>query len=162
MQCMMIWHHLNTNPSRKFCKNLNNFEKSQKFSKTPNFRSKDMKCMIKRGIKDLTREEEQDQGKKSLGNEVWSEREKFRRWKGWKQSREIEDKWSHIARIIYIENHNPRQIESCQELKSTREAIKELSKGFLSKGARWIDIAIEQPESISMECVINLILFFGS
>ena len=38
-----------------------------------------MKCMIKRGIKDLTSEEEQDQGRKSLGNEVWSEREKFGR-----------------------------------------------------------------------------------
>ena len=38
-----------------------------------------MKCMIKRGIKDLTSEEEQDQGRKTLGNEVWSEREEFGR-----------------------------------------------------------------------------------
>ena len=34
------------NPSQKFCKNLKNFEKSQKVSKTPKDRSKDMKCMI--------------------------------------------------------------------------------------------------------------------
>ena len=34
------------NPSQKFLKNLNNFEKSQKFSKTPKVWSKDMKCMI--------------------------------------------------------------------------------------------------------------------
>ena len=34
-------------PIPKICKHLNKFEKSQKFSKTPNFRSKDMKCMIK-------------------------------------------------------------------------------------------------------------------
>ena len=54
-------------PSQKFHKNLNNFEESQKFSKTPKFRSKDTKCMIKRGIKDLTSEEEQDQGRKNLG-----------------------------------------------------------------------------------------------
>ena len=34
------------NPSQNFSKNLNNFEKSQKISKTPKVRSKDMKCMI--------------------------------------------------------------------------------------------------------------------
>ena len=54
-------------PSQKFHKNLINFEESQKFSKTLKFRSKDMKCMIKRGIKDLNSEEEQDQGRKLLG-----------------------------------------------------------------------------------------------
>ena len=46
MQCMMILNHSNKNPSQKFCKNLKNFEKSQKVSKTPKDRSKDMKCMI--------------------------------------------------------------------------------------------------------------------
>ena len=34
------------NSSQNFSKNLNNFEKSQKFSKTPKVRSKDMKCKI--------------------------------------------------------------------------------------------------------------------
>ena len=34
------------NPSLNFSKNLNNFEKSQKFSKPPKVRSNDMKCMI--------------------------------------------------------------------------------------------------------------------
>ena len=38
-----------------------------------------MKCMIKKRIKDLTNEEEQDQGPKTPGNEVWSEREEFGR-----------------------------------------------------------------------------------
>ena len=33
-------------PIRKFHKKLNNFEKSQKSSKTPKVRTKDMKCMI--------------------------------------------------------------------------------------------------------------------
>ena len=53
--------------------------------------------MTKWGIKDLTSEEEQDQGRKKLGNEVWSEREEFGRWNDWKQSREIEEKWSKIV-----------------------------------------------------------------
>ena len=34
------------NPSQNFSKYLNNFEKSQKISKSPKVRSKDMKCMI--------------------------------------------------------------------------------------------------------------------
>ena len=90
-------------PSQKFHKDLINFEKPQKFSKIPKVRSKGMKCMIKWGIKDLTSEEEQDQGLKTLGNEVCNEREEFGRWKGWKQSREIQEKWSEIVRILDIE-----------------------------------------------------------
>ena len=77
---------------------------TKQFWKTPNFRSKDMKCMIKKRIKDLTNEEEQDQGWKTLGNEVWSEREEFGRWKDSKQSREIEVNRFEIARRLYIEN----------------------------------------------------------
>ena len=34
------------NPSQNFHKNFINFEKPQKFSKTPKVRSKEMKCMI--------------------------------------------------------------------------------------------------------------------
>jgi len=44
MQCMK--GSFKRNPSQNFRKNLNNFEKSQKFSKTLKVRSKDMKCMI--------------------------------------------------------------------------------------------------------------------
>ena len=89
--------------SQKFHKNFINFEKPQIFSKIPKVRPKGMKCMIKWGIKDLTSWEEQDQGRKTLRNEIWSKREEFGRWKGWKKSREIEEKWSEIARILYIE-----------------------------------------------------------
>ena len=78
------------NPSQKFSKNFIDFEKSQNFPKTPKVRSQNVKCMMKWGIKDLTSEEEQDQGQRTLGNEVWSEREEFGRWKDSKQSREIE------------------------------------------------------------------------
>ena len=34
------------NPSHKYCKNLINFEKSQKLFKNPKLRLKSMKCMI--------------------------------------------------------------------------------------------------------------------
>ena len=71
MQCMMIGHPLNTNPSQKFCKNLNKFEKSQKFSKTPKFRSKDMKCMIK-GWKRIVLEREADlETEDWVGKWIW-------------------------------------------------------------------------------------------
>ena len=53
--------------------------------------------VIKWGIKDLTSEEEQDQGRKTLGNEVWSEREEFGKVRGQKVSREIKKKWTKIA-----------------------------------------------------------------
>ena len=69
-----VLNSLKQHPSQKFHKNFINFEKPQNFSKIPKVRSKGMKCMIKWGIKDLTSEEEQDQGRKTLGNEVWSER----------------------------------------------------------------------------------------
>ena len=59
---------------------------------------------MKRGIKDLTSEEEQDQGRRTLGIEVWSEWEVFGRWKYLKQSREIEENESEIARHLYIES----------------------------------------------------------
>ena len=34
------------NPTQKFYKNLNNFEKPQKLSKTPKHKSERMKCMV--------------------------------------------------------------------------------------------------------------------
>ena len=49
-----------------------------------------MKCMKNEGLRILTSEEEQNLGRKSLGNEVWSEREKFGKVRGQKGSREIE------------------------------------------------------------------------
>ena len=33
MQYMMIWHHLNTNPSQTFCKTLTNLKNSKNFQK---------------------------------------------------------------------------------------------------------------------------------
>ena len=59
--------------------------------------------MIKREIKDLTSEEKQDQGPRTLGNEVWSEWEVFGRWKELNQLREIEENGFEIARRLYIE-----------------------------------------------------------
>ena len=73
-------YHLGSNIqnlSQKFSKNFIDFEKSQNFPKTRKVRLQIVKCMMKRGIKDLTSEEEQDQGRRTLGNEVWSEREEF-------------------------------------------------------------------------------------
>ena len=73
-------YHLGSNIqnlSQKFSKNFIDFEKYQNFPKTRKVRLQIVKCMMKRGIKDLTSEEEQDQGRRTLGNEVWSEREEF-------------------------------------------------------------------------------------
>ena len=56
-----------------------------------------MKCMKNEGLRTLTSEEEQNQGRKSLGNEVWSEREEFGKVRGQKESREIEKSEARIA-----------------------------------------------------------------
>ena len=79
MQCMVIQdqiyktHPKNLAKTSLILKNLKTFQKPQKV------RSQDVKCMMKRGIKDLTSEEEHNQGRRTLGNEVWSEREEFGR-----------------------------------------------------------------------------------
>ena len=58
-------------PMPKIYKKLNNFEKSQKFSKTPKFRSKDMKCMIK-GWKRIILEREADlETEDWVGKWIW-------------------------------------------------------------------------------------------
>ena len=61
------------NPSQKFSENFIDFDKSQNFPKTPKVKSQKMKCMMKKGIKDLISEEKQDQGRRTLRNEVFSE-----------------------------------------------------------------------------------------
>ena len=56
-----------------------------------------MKCMKNEGSRTLTSEEEQNQGRKSLGNEVWSEKEEYGKVRGQKESREIEKSEARIA-----------------------------------------------------------------
>ena len=85
------------NPSQKFCKSLFNFEKPQIFQQTPKVRSQKMKYMKKWMRKSLTREKKWSWDRRTLGEKVWSDLEEFGRWKGWKQSREIEEKWSKIV-----------------------------------------------------------------
>ena len=117
MQCMMIWHHLNTNPSQKFCKNLNKFEKSQNFSKTPNFRSKDMKCMIK-GWKRIIPERE--------------------------ANLEIEN-WVGEWILVKERSLGSWEVRNCREVsrfKTRESAVKELSRicreVSIAKGFQWI------------------------
>ena len=76
----------------------------------------------------------------------------FGRWRnrmGRKRSRKMKLK---SRRSIYIEFHNSWWIKSYRELKrretAIEPAIEELSRGFQSKEARWIEIAIEKLSSI--------------
>ena len=62
-----------TKPFPKIEQNFIDFDKSQNFPKTPKVKSQKMKCMMKKGIKDLISEEKQDQGRRTLRNEVFSE-----------------------------------------------------------------------------------------
>ena len=59
-----------TKPIPKVSKNFIDFEKSQNLPKNPKILVKNMKCMMKRGIKDLTNEEDLDLGQKSTKDEV--------------------------------------------------------------------------------------------
>ena len=105
-----------TKPIPKFCKNLFDFENSQIFQQTLKVRSQKMKCMKKWMRKSLIREKNWSWDQRTLGKEIWSEWERFRRWKDTKQSREIEEMRSEIARTLYIESLKSRQIKRCREV----------------------------------------------
>ena len=57
----------------------------------------------KEGKQDLTNEGRINLGRKTLGNEVWSEREVFGKVRSQKGSREIEKNEMEIALTLYIE-----------------------------------------------------------
>ena len=57
-------------PTQRFCEKLINFEKPQKFSKTPKVRSENMKCMIEWVKIDHTRWRKWSLDQKAFGFEV--------------------------------------------------------------------------------------------
>ena len=63
MQCMSIHDHLNKTQHK-------NFAKTSSFLKPQKFRTKSMKCMIREGKQDHTRERKVNLGRKSSGFEV--------------------------------------------------------------------------------------------
>ena len=74
--------------------------------------------MKNEGLRTLTKEEKLDLSHKSLGNEVWSEKEVFGKVRRPKGSREIEKNEKEIVLTFYIEIPVSRWIERCRELKS--------------------------------------------
>ena len=107
--------------------------------------------VIKWGIKDLTSEEEQDQGRKTLGNEVWSER---RVWEG-ERSKSIERDREEMNKNCadplnrnFINLDRSRCVERCWEFKRRFLAVEELSRIYrevsIAKESRWIEEAIER------------------
>ena len=87
-------------PSQKFHNNFINFEKPQKFFKSP---KKFGQMHEKEGLGPLPSEEQLDLGRKVLEDEVWSERERFWKVKSLERSREIEQNEVRIALNKYIE-----------------------------------------------------------
>ena len=101
--------------------------------------------MKNEGLRTLTSDEELDLGRKSLGNEVWSEREVFGKVRSQKGLREIKKNEMEIVLTLYIENPVSRWIKMCQDLlrvKTQEIAIEQLSRNCrevsVAKGARWI------------------------
>ena len=90
MQCMKFLRVNLQNPSRKFHKNLFDFEKPQILQKSQKFRFQRMKCMKMRESKLTKWREILENAWKILGKEVWSEREWFGRWTGSEKSRKWE------------------------------------------------------------------------
>ena len=84
-------------PIPKFQQKLINFEKLQNFSKTPKPRFQNMKCMKTREKKLTKWREKLEKAWKTLGNEVWSERECFGRWEDKFVEREIEKNEKEIT-----------------------------------------------------------------
>ena len=131
-------------PSQKFHKNSIHFEQPQSLSKILKVRSKNMKCMIEWVKRSLTREKNWSWDRRTLGKEVWSEWERFGRWKDTKQSRETEEMRFEIAQSLYIEPLKSWQIKRCQTVSRLinldrciyQVAIQRCSQ---QKEARWID-----------------------
>ena len=130
--------------SQKFHKNSINFEKPQSLSKIPKVRLEDMKCMRQREKSTYQMKKRRSLGWKTLGKEVWSERERgFGMWRvnrSWERLRKNEPE---IARILYIESLKSRQIEKCWEVLKFKLRQMHLSSSYpkvsTAKKARWIE-----------------------
>ena len=110
-----------------------------------------MKYMNNEGFRTLTREETLDLGRKSQGNEVWSKKGVFGRWKDANYRERSRRNKRNVVRTLYVEVLVSRQIERCRELsriKTHELVVEELSRicweVSTAKGSRWI----EKPSSI--------------
>ena len=141
------------NPFHKFHNNFINFEKPLKFSK----KSQNLGQMHeKEGLRPLPSEEKLDLGRKIIGDEVWSERERFREWRGnksWERSRGMryESCWPYIYKLS-----NSRHIERCQDLLSFKRVDRcSYRVGVHSKkklnGSRSYREVIEDIKTFSMD-----------
>ena len=88
-------------PIPKFQQKLINFEKPQNFSKTPKPRFKTWNA-CKWEIRSLPSEEKLVKAWRNPEEEVWSEWERFGRWKDETVEREIEKNENQIAHNLYI------------------------------------------------------------
>ena len=136
---------LSQSTSQKFQKHSINFEKTQYFSKNPK-KLGHMHEMHEEWVKRIIPDERRwSLGRKTLGKEVWSERERFWEVKSQQESREIERNEYDIARILYIEPLESRQIERCREvlrfkfrqmhLSSSYPEVSTAKRGSIDRGA---------------------------
>ena len=99
--------------------------------------------MKNEGLRTLTSDEELDLGRKSLGNEVWSEREVFGKVRSQKGLREIKKNEMEIVLTLYIENPVSRWIKRCWELSRIKICQNELLRSYrevsTTKWPRWIE-----------------------
>ena len=105
---MLMWcnvwgfKHFKWKPNPKFQWNLINFEKPQKFPKTPNPRFQNMKCMKWERIRSLPSEEKLEKPWKILRNQDRSEIGVFLGEKQRSIEREIDGNEIRIAQGLYI------------------------------------------------------------
>ena len=84
----------------------------------------------KEGEINIPDEEKWSLGRKTLGKEVWSKRERFWEVKSQQESREIEKNEPEIAWILYIEPFKSRQNESCREVSRFKLRQMHLSNSY--------------------------------
>ena len=145
-KCDVIHEHLRSfkqNPTQKFHRNFINFEKPQKFSKTPKVRSKEMKDMINVRGKVILEEEntleaEDWVGKmKSVIEKCLGEGETLICWERLDKMREKKSHWA-----IY-RKHEAQWIKRYLEVSSFNFHQMELSRSYqevsIAKWPRWIE-----------------------
>ena len=132
------------------------FKKSQKYSKPPKVRSKDMKCMINEWENIIPEKKNDLEAEDLLGMRFGVRERWLGRWGDvfcWERSRR---KGENITHTLFIGTPVSRWIERYRYLSriKTREmAIEDLSRGFHSKRGSMDWEAIEHPESSSMDRV---------
>ena len=131
-------------PNPKFQWKLINFEKPQKFPKTPNLRFQNMKCLNKKGLETYQVKKKLEKPWKILENQDRSEIGVFLREKQRSIEREIDGNEIQIAQGLYI--GKPVNLDRCRYRQVLKDLLRRCRENTLWQLRCWegIEISVEE------------------